>query len=346
MSGKRSIFAGAFAAAALTAISAGPALAAWPYDSIVSFGDSLSDVGNVYAATNGAQPASPYFNGRYSNGPNWADDLAKALHLPLAPSSSPGGTDFAWGGATTGSPDSTNKDGVPTFETQVGQYLGATGGHASPNALYTFSIGANDLFSIIAGVATVAATPGVTPEQVQEAVAAAAGYAAEAAQVVVVEAGALRAAGATDLVLFDVPDLSKTPAMQGVGADFAAFVQGLSYGFDQAVSTGLDGVTGLKVFDLDTFALIDSVVANPLAYGFTDVTHACYVGPYTGGGTECASPDSHLFWDSVHPSAAAGKIIAGDALAAVAPEPSSWAMMGLGFAALGFIGLRSRRAAT
>ena len=49
---------------------------AQPYSGIVIFGDSLSDTGNVRAATGGAFPnlaEGPYFNGRFSNGPIWVD---------------------------------------------------------------------------------------------------------------------------------------------------------------------------------------------------------------------------------------------------------------------------------
>ena len=42
------------------------------YSSLFVFGDSLSDVGNVFLATGGQQPASPYANGQFSNGPIWA----------------------------------------------------------------------------------------------------------------------------------------------------------------------------------------------------------------------------------------------------------------------------------
>jgi phospholipase/lecithinase/hemolysin len=38
------------------------------YSTVYVFGDSLSDAGNVYLASGGAQPAAPYFNGQYSNG--------------------------------------------------------------------------------------------------------------------------------------------------------------------------------------------------------------------------------------------------------------------------------------
>jgi hypothetical protein len=41
------------------------------YDSLYAFGDSYCDVGNLFTATGGAEPAAPYYNGRFSNGPLW-----------------------------------------------------------------------------------------------------------------------------------------------------------------------------------------------------------------------------------------------------------------------------------
>ena len=46
------------------------------YSSLVVFGDSLSDTGNVYAATGGVIPGAPYASGRFSNGPIWLDTFA------------------------------------------------------------------------------------------------------------------------------------------------------------------------------------------------------------------------------------------------------------------------------
>src|SRR4051794_146985 len=68
------------------------------FGKVVVFGDSLSDVGNVSAATGGAVPASPpYFHGRFSNGPVYAETLAEYVGAaPLAPAFAvPGGTDYA-----------------------------------------------------------------------------------------------------------------------------------------------------------------------------------------------------------------------------------------------------------
>ena len=61
-----------------------------PFESIVIFGDSLSDNGNVYALTNETYPIPPYWKGRYSNGPNWVDQLNLS-----------GVSNYAYGSATT-----------------------------------------------------------------------------------------------------------------------------------------------------------------------------------------------------------------------------------------------------
>ena len=65
--------------------------------------------------------------------------------------SSSGGHDFAWGGAVTGYPgtdDPVFKFPIPTLGDQVSQFI-TSAGNAPSNALYTFSIGANDLFGML-----------------------------------------------------------------------------------------------------------------------------------------------------------------------------------------------------
>lgn len=61
---------------------------------VVVHGDSLSDNGNLYAATGSIYPPPPYIAGRESNGPVTVEQLAGGLEVPLL--------DFAWIGATTG----------------------------------------------------------------------------------------------------------------------------------------------------------------------------------------------------------------------------------------------------
>ena len=301
------------------------------------FGDSLSDVGNVYLGSGGSEPASPYVGGQFSNGPVWVQDLAARLGLPALTPSLAGGSDYAFGGATTGFP-STNNPLVPNLTQQVDTFFS---GHASApsDALYTFSIGANDLFAILKS--------GLTPQQ--------AAGAAAAALVVASEAGDLAAAGAKDLVLFDVPDLGVTPGITALGSPAAsAAATALSAYFDEQVLLDLAPVeaAGLTVFDLNTYALLDKAVQDPSAFGFSNVTDPCWTGGFTGSATGGslwstlpAVQDTYLFWDDVHPTAA-GQLLVSDAalrtLGLPVPEPSTWAMLLVGFGGLGFAGYRAR----
>src|SRR5262245_47566831 len=91
---------------------------------IVSFGDSLSDVGNVYLATGLTQPDPPssYYPGHYSNGMVWVEYLAKDLGIAKPSPSLAGGSDYAFGGAETGT-SGLSTLGTPNIGTQISTYL-------------------------------------------------------------------------------------------------------------------------------------------------------------------------------------------------------------------------------
>jgi outer membrane lipase/esterase len=91
------------------------------YSNLFIFGDSLSDAGNnavIFGANvtpvpisgNSFIPTFPYASGHYTNGPVWAQSFAFNLGLSASPSLL-GGTDYAFGGATTGpfSPTATSR---------------------------------------------------------------------------------------------------------------------------------------------------------------------------------------------------------------------------------------------
>ena len=107
-----------------------------------------------------------------------------------------------------------------------------------------------------------------------------------------------------------------------------------SIAFNQAIDQALQsfaGVPGLEVLRFDAFGLLDEVVRDPAANGFTDIDTAClrglYIAPTPGAPapTICSNPDEHLFWDVVHPSAAAHVILADEMYrqvrTAFVPEP-------------------------
>ncbi|RBP06457.1 putative secreted protein with PEP-CTERM sorting signal [Roseiarcus fermentans] len=318
---------GIAAVAAIAGFAASPASA---YTALYAFGDSLSDVGNVYAASGGKIPIAPYYDGRFSNGPNWVDDLSADLGLgPVTPSAR-GGDDFAVGGAQTG-PTIVNP-GVPLvdLDQQVDSFTTLHSTVLSPpktGALYTLDIGANDIGNALAADATNSAALST--------------FLTQAVDNTVSAVDKLYTDGARDLLFYQVPDLSVVPAFEKYGR----LAGTLASAFNQGVLKGLQPLEaqGLAVFDVPVFNAIRNVVANPARYGFANAADPCFSGNYDTPGTECADPGQYVFWDTEHPTAAAHALtaeVADDVLEGKpdpvgAPEPSTWAMMLTGLAGLG-----------
>lgn len=314
------------------AFGAAPA-AASRFTNIFAFGDSLSDVGNVFLSTGGKVPGAPYFAGRFTNGPNWVDDLSAQLGLGPARPALAGGTDFAFGGAVTGPAVPGGNEVVPNIGQQVGLFTQATGGSAPSSALYTVWIGANDIFAalddLIANTITIA--------QARADLLVAAQTAAGAVH-------SLAEEGATTFLVPLIPDLGKTPNVLGV-MGLAPIATSLTEGYNAALAQAIRGLDlgEIDVSYVDAFALIDAAVRDPAAFGYTNVTDRCYVGPLSGGGTVCATPDSYLFWDGQHPTAPGHARVAALALEAI-PEPR--ALLILLAAVCGVIALRAGQTAT
>lgn len=336
-----------FALAAVCLAWTAPAQAG-PFGALYAFGDSLTDVGNAYAATFGRVPAAPYADGQFSNGPVWVQGLAAGLDLePLRPSVL-GGTNYAFGGANTGT--------TPTHRANpldlVGQFAAFSAAYpvAPSDALYAVWIGSNDLFGALSAASS--AAPGSAQADPRATADAA------VANVQGVLQG-LAAKGAEDVLLVTVPDLGQTPRLNGDPAAKAAGSSLAAY-FDQRLLSVLGAdplLAGLDLRVLDAYTLIADAAARPSAYGLSDVTSACLTGAEDlAGGTPCATPNTHLFWDDIHPSAAAHAVVGRQALALVAgapgatgssgaaavPEPGSLVLLGAGAAAL--IWTRRRRA--
>jgi phospholipase/lecithinase/hemolysin len=332
--------------AVLTASLACSAAPASAFTALYSFGDSLSDVGNVFAASGGTVPAPlfpfppggpAYFDGRFSNGPNWVDDLSAKLGLGSVTASIDGGNDFAVGGAQTG-PTSVNP-GVPLVDlnSQVEEF-GVLHPSADSSALYTLDIGANDIGNAIS-------TFGNNPTALED-------FLSQAVTNTVGAVSTLYHDGARELLYYEVPDLSLVPAFMAggpLGGDLAMqFNEDVLAGIKR-LETGPDPLT---VFDVPVFSAIQRIVAYPASNGFANVRSPCISGGPESPGTGCADPGQYLFWDGEHPTAAGHALTADLAYAVltgapdpiVAPELSTWTMMLIGFSGLAFAGRRVRRA--
>jgi phospholipase/lecithinase/hemolysin len=276
--------------------------AAGPFSSLFVFGDSLSDVGNIDAATPSffKFPGPYYHQGRFSNGPVWVEALAPGLGLPAITRSSAGGNDFAYGGAQTSGTGGLEGLFIRDVDEQVAQFL--TTRTVDPSALFVVFAGANDL---IGGQTNV----NVPVNQLAS------------------DLGRLIAAGARKFLVPNLPLLGDTPRFNGNPTSLSIY-NTRSAEFNAALASALDnleaGNAALEFHRLDVAGLFGEALASPGAFGLANVTDAAAPGLQPGDSSYNTAliadePNEYLFWDDLHPTAAVHSILAERALTLVLP---------------------------
>ncbi len=288
------------ALAAALALAAVPALAQSPFSKTVFFGDSLTDTGYYRPVLVQLDPSASIV-GRFTTNPGWvwSDYLADYYGTNAVPNGNgQTGDNYAAGGARVGV-DNTNPlnpmlPATPSLKTQLNAYLTANGGKADANALYTVWGGANDLFAVAAGAPAQATIGAAVADQV--------GMVAT-----------LEGAGAQYVMVPNLPDIGLTPSSRAGGAVAMAQGTALAKAYNDALFGGLKQA-GLQVIPVDTFSILQEIVANPGSYGFSNVSDmACTsASSLTCSPLSYASPgaaDAYVFADGVHPTTAAHRIL-------------------------------------
>jgi phospholipase/lecithinase/hemolysin len=294
--------------------------AAAGYSALYVFGDSLSDSGNnavvlapnvtpVPIAGNAFIPTYPYVSGHYTNGEVWAQTFAFLFGLNAKPSLL-GGTDFAFGGAQTGplGPISLSRGAVPpSLETQVAFFLQQHGDVAPRTALYIIAGGGEDVLHALTATEGCNNDAGCIHRVIRS---TAASFAENIGTIV----STLKLAGASKIVVWNVPNVGDAPATRALGVSVLATA--IASSMNLALPTAIGGDPNVKLFD--AFGLLNDVIDDPSAYELSNVTDAC------AQFVSC-DPSRYLFWDGIHPTSAANPIISGAILALVTgvPEPST-----------------------
>ncbi|KAB0566541.1 autotransporter domain-containing protein [Pseudomonas palleroniana] len=290
-----------------------------PYSTMVVFGDSLADAGqfpdgNAGATLRFTNRTGPTFQGGYGLvsstllgtrlgvAPN---DLNASTSPVRAAQGLPDGNNWAVGGYRTDnildSITSVSNAAIPPGNAGGGTvlrsrqgYLPANGGRADPNALYFLSGGGNDFLQGRV----------LSPGQAV----AAGGRLADSAQ-------ALQQAGARYIMVWMLPDLGLTPAINGTPAQGASTA--LSNLFNQALVQRLSQIDA-QIIPLNIPLLLKETFADPARFGLAtgqNLTGTCFTDPscanptYGLGGTN-PDPTKLIYNDSVHPTITGQQLIA------------------------------------
>jgi outer membrane lipase/esterase len=278
------------------------------YTSIVIFGDSLSDTGNVAHLTQekyGVRipgPVADYTDGRFTDGDDtlpaaqkyfgvWIEQLAATLpSKPIIANSLDGGTNYAYGFALTGSGTSlltltpTLSVTVNNIGQQITDYL-ATSPVISNRTLFVVWGGANDILNANSLDDVIKASIEETKD-IQR----------------------LIDAGARQFIVPNLPPLGLVPRFNGnpttsIPATTASIV------YNEFLEAGLTLLKDfhfgkrLRFHQLDVFSLFNKIIVSPSSYSLANVTTSSQ-------GAFAIDPDTYLFWDDLHPTTKGHEILA------------------------------------
>ena len=298
------------------------------YSNLVSFGDSLSDVGSYGVSTIKAVGGGQY-NVNGANGKNWTELLAAQLGvpatcaaqtglksvipaIPAVPVTNKAGC-FGYG---QGGSRVTNPVGIGNIASypadpsgalgqltdpvlnQIQRHLAASGGSFKADELVTVQAGGNDVFANLGAISAGA----ITPQAGVMAVGTAGGELAAYVKNLIV------AKGAKYVVVVNLPNVSKTPFAYTLDAPTQGLIQTMSSTFNAQLASGL---AGLDVVLVDAFAQSNDQATNPAQYGISngtapacDLAKTIFASSLVCNATTLIAGDvsKYQFADGVHPT--------------------------------------------
>lgn len=271
-----------------------------PVERIVSFGDSLSDTGNMHNASQWQLPGSSWFLGRFSNGPTWIEHLAARTGLTL--------NNWAIGGAQTRDAHLGLIHGVDKQINGFFNYMKHARGYDPSRTLFTFLASGNDFVNDTK----------------------------TAPQIVALQEASLKKLidkGARKILIVNLPDVSVAPVFKYRPTEVHTVVGKVEHYNRQIglIAERLSATTGAEIRVVNARAAFDEVIRQPKRFGFVNTTDSCLKidGPsslnYMKKQTlrPGCDPSAYVFWDTLHPTTRTHALMAGWAIEAT---PASWGL--------------------
>jgi phospholipase/lecithinase/hemolysin len=260
-----------------------------PIEKIVSFGDSLSDNGNLYALTQWAHSIDsdepvipknpPYYQGHFSNGPVWVENLTRTI-FPKAKLKNKL-LDYAMGGAWAESRYYSGQSIPFSLWSEVEEfnnYLSHGTDYNKSNYLYTVWIGANDFLNGRDDVPdAVKSTIAETESQIKK----------------LLDNPYIGPSGGRVFLIANLPDLALTPRGRQGGKAFSENLHQLTLQYNHAQQQMVSDLQAYakqnhyqaKFIVLDIFDMFNQLIHSPTEqaqFGLTNVTTPCFTGSYVG----------------------------------------------------------------
>lgn len=314
------------------------------YNSVVFFGDSLTDNGNLYKIFGNALPKSPpYFEGRFSNGQTWSDRVADRYHTMNIPTEN-----YAIGGETAIYHDPAGGFFPFNLPTSLQDYYSKTEFKDTAHTLFIIWIGANDYLN---GSTDVDKDTSAVIEGIQSTV------------------ESLITHGAKNILLLNLPDLGKIPysAQNKIEANLTELSTLHNEKLDKLFAQLKAHHLKINLHRYDISDVFNTVITHPEKINrkyhlhLSNTSTACWQGGYTvtriknqkelieaslgkenlsldsvkqkqlssyiagspalaaaydvsesylRGGVPCSEPETYVFWDFVHPTATVHSVLA------------------------------------
>ncbi|MDA0420226.1 SGNH/GDSL hydrolase family protein [Vibrio alginolyticus] len=257
---------------------------------VVALGDSLSDTGNIFNASQWRFPnPNSWFLGHFSNGFVWTEYVAKAKNLPL----------YNW--AVGGAAGENQYIALTGVGEQVSSYLTYTKlakNYNPANTLFTLEFGLNDFMNYNRSVPEVKAD-----------------YAEALIR--------LTDAGAKNFMLMTLPDATKAPQFKYSTQEEIETIRAKVLKMNEFIKAQAMyyKAQGYNIALFDTHALFEKLTSAPEEHGFVNASDPCldinrsssvdYM--YTHSlRSECAASgaDKFVFWDVTHPTTATHRYVA------------------------------------
>lgn len=258
-------------------------------DKIISFGDSLSDINNMYNMSNWLLPnRASWFQGRFSNGLTWVEYLSQKMEIPL------------YNRAIGGSAGNTQKLIIPGLTNQVDlwiDYLADAKNYNPQKTLATILIGGNDFITYNRNVndLIIDVNDGLT----------------ELAQ-----------HNVGHILVLNLPDITSAPIFSIENRDKSeVFNKVIEY--NQKLTILINSLqtkypnTQFKL--VDTKAILDEIIQNHKQYEIENVNDSC-LDMNSGSPTKyithhevsysCTNPAKFLFWDALQITTKAHSLLA------------------------------------